>query len=401
MKKLQKLWVKYKVAAILVITIALVAIIFAINNTSIDNQEDNPINDVDLVKNIDYGDTITKLSFNDDYKNSLDDINRTIDIYGGITRFQLVKFVHTTLENDNKLPQIISHKLEYEDIQDIPDRYIEPIAICKDTEIFVVNEKKFSGYTFINKEELDNAISNLSNYLKNIQENKEPIDETIEIKEPTIADTILSKEIPARNNIDRLNGESVAVNKDPKTVGELKENIAQIRETNFESNRIKTKFNETGESIEYDFINLEEGLVNTPIISSMTDDIIGEERINGLTVSSTVNFQVKSHQDGIIVLHSDMLNLRDGMLFCMSLGALGIKDNEIVSSGMAIWDFDKEECLVALDDIEIDSIGFIIDEIDLENRQDEATFEMYQEGKVKYYLLLVPVSNSTIQRLWG
>lgn len=241
----------------------------------------------------------------------------------------------------------------------------------------------------------------MSAYLKNTQENKEPIDETIEIKEPTIADTILSKEIPARNNIDRLNGESVAVNKDPKTVGELKENIAQIRETNFESNRIKTKFNETGESIEYDFINPEEGLVNTAIISSMTDDVIGEERINGLTVSSPVNFQIKSRQDGIVVLHSDMLNLRDGMLFCMSLGALGIKNNEIVSSGMAMWDFNKEECLVALDDIEIDSIGFIIDEIDLENRQDEATFEMYQEGKVKYYLLLVPVSNSTIQRLWG
>lgn len=401
MKKLQNLWIKYKVAAIIVVAIALVTILFAINNTNINNQEDNPINNVDLVENIDYGDTITKLSSNVEYKNSLGDINRTIDIYGGITRFQLVKFVHTTLENANKLPKVVSNTLEYEDVQDIPDRYVEPIAICKDTGIFVVNEKRFNGYTFIDKEELDNTINNLSDYLKNTQENKETTDEPIETEKPTMDDSILSKEIPDRNNIDRLNGESVAVNKDPKTVGELKENIAQIRETNFESNRIKTKFNETGESIEYDFINPEEGLVNTAIISSMTDDVIGEERINGLTVSSPVNFQIKSHQDGIIVLHSDVLNLRDGMLFCMSLGALGIKDNEIVSSGMAIWDFNKEECLVALDDIEIDSIGFIIDEIDLENRQSEATYEMYRDGKVKYYLLLVPVSNSTIQRLWG
>lgn len=256
----------------------------------------------------------------------LGDIDKTLNI----NRYQLADILYNIMYECNKLPEIYGYQITYSDAKEIPTKYVQPVCYVTYLELYKP-EGEYSGYTWVTEEELKQAMTNIKVYLDNYtapdkkdvgeSEEKAHIEREQLIKE---AEEILKNRVPE----DRLNGQSVAIFKNPKTLYELEANINNI--TPIELDRIDFSYSNmnTTERVMVDYINTSEALLKN---NDILNDVIG------VTLTTNMRFRTEINKYGLHMYQDEFLNLYDGPLFSMDK-AVAIKGNKVVGVGEVILD---------------------------------------------------------------
>ena len=171
-----------------------------------------------------------------------------------------------------------------------------------------------------------------------------------------------------------------------------------LRSININSDTIKERY-ENGKEVTYEYINIQQGLLNTGIIkieSELMEKTSNKSRIVGIAKASQTHFHIEQYGsyatiEGSMIIE-DFNDLQSGAMYLDIV--VGIKDNEIVSNGFYITDLAVTTSglpTLYMKNVPIDSIGFVVNKSVLENKNEYSN---------DYIILIVDLSESN-KRVMG
>lgn len=296
--------------------------------------------------------------------NTLD--NKAEDIY--LTRYQLVDVLYNIMLSHNKLPDVTGYQLTYTDSDSVPARYLNELCYVDYLKLIDFGEA-INGYEYATEEEVTKSMEKLKKYLENYKEpEKDNSNDDNTNQERTELEKQAEQTLKNRKETNLLGIESVAIYKNPKTLGELESNQNNINRVNLERLHQQdllgtdcdgTPMNDRRINIEY--LELNQALLDYSMLSEL--ELPG--KIIGVTYVSDMSFGI--HDDGYRKVVQCSL-IEDALTNSMMTYAVGIKDNNIVSKLEIKREFGFEgityESFVKKD---IDSVGFVINKGNLEN----------------------------------
>lgn len=294
--------------------------------------------------------------------NNIETIASSVGLIGevdetlNINRYQLADILYNIMYECNKLPDIYGYQLSYKDAKKIPTKYVQPVCYITYLELYTQDEN-YSGYNWITEDELKESMSKLRVYLENYVEteaglntNEKELGEREALKRE--AEEILKN----RNTVDRLNGQSVAIFKNPRTLNELEANINNITRVT-KSDLCK----EIIPNIEY--VNIDEAILDYKLI---------DEQISGITyLKEDMKFSYTEVEDGLNIIKCNLLSDITSKGLAGASKVVGIKDNKVICEGSIYNSIDTGEwetgIIIDTKPSELDSIGIIIQKSTIEN----------------------------------
>lgn len=319
----------------------------------------------------------------------------TSDREYNITRFQLATIIYNIIVDENKLSSSTPINITFEDNSDIPTKYFTAVAITSNLGILQYSDK-FDGYKYATKKEVDEAFERLQDYLdKWVADaiNEEPItneENTNNIVNNQELESIAEDILKDREPEDKLNGQSVAVTDEPKSIYDIINNWEAIEAFDLYDDQLLSRYT-TGEKINFDYINLDEGFLSSNKIESLSVDedpnyTVADMNIIGATITAPVTMSYNIIDNNLILSNKDILD-KISIFNMEPTKCFGIKDYSIVTSGD--WYPDELDPLIVLESKSIDCIGIAVSKDILEGEN------IFSENKSNNYILLViPLTNS-------
>lgn len=279
-----------------------------------------------------------------------------------ITRYQIADILYKILLNTNKLPDIYGYQISYEDSEDIPSKYMS--AVCCTTYLELLTyDKRFDGYRYVVKDEVDEAFKKLQVYLDNYVPSEITPEEEAKRNEKTPERILLELEaagiLKDRQFKDKLNGQSVALFKEPKTLEQLEANQNSVLEVDL--NSINELYDFTKSKLDMEYINLDESLIDYSLLNRAYEDfnVIGVTYLNELDV-------ICSAKEPGLILENKTFEVNQLTSFAGVHGVVGIYNNSIVCEGTKISGDDKFGVMIPYGN-RIDSVGLLINKDLFEN----------------------------------
>ena len=284
----------------------------------------------------------------------------------GINRYKLAEMLFRIIEAEGKLPNISGYVMNYEDNDTILLDYTDAIRYTTYLKLYDFGAR-FDGYKPVTQAEIDSSMEKLEQYLSSTDKivrtdykNKEKFKEDV----GTIKDNPeLNKEVEDRDYSDdkykdRLNGESVAIHKNPKSAEEIQENIDNIRRIDLEE--IGEKEFNSDQVVYVDYLNKHEGLVEYSLLDTIqVDDMLLD--VVGITYSEKESFKVSTL--GVLKKYeSTETEFGWNNYFLYSTEAVGIKNGKVVTRGNYVKNYSVQtEPYITFDsNVDIDHIGIVV-----------------------------------------
>lgn len=317
-----------------------------------------------------------------------------------IDRYQMSSILYELMLLKDKVPNIDGYSVIYSDMDDFPEKYITPIVAVTRSDCLsdiVELRSEFSGYTYVSKDELNIWIENFKDYLSNYDkytlkvENESTtnvLDTNTKNKlqvEKEKAAKEAEKVLKDRKTDDRLNGQSVAIYNNPRTLTEIEANLNNITKVSISELATNDNYALGSKSehpnpdlkVNVEYINLDEALVDKELMEEYISDIYTDmEGVNveftGVSRTDSMKFELDYTFDQNVLRSSDIEKMWDNYKIKPIMVA-GINNHSIVSAGLVgveIVGEDESNTFIQLPDYDIDTLGFIYRKDTLENMED-------------------------------
>lgn len=300
-------------------------------------------------------DSKNKLTLDDTELKNLNQIY-TENNNSGVTRYQFASILYKIMLKENKLPDDSSFILTYEDKDSIPDKYYNAVKYTSCANL-ISFENKFDGYKFITKEETDLAFEKLNKYLSEFVEVELPSGEVTSISDDTEKaekrkqlEEEAAEILKNRKFVDKLNGQSYALFKEPRTLKELEANQENVIKLDMDSIDNEKAFG----NVTADYINLDQCLLDY----SLLDEHSNLHDVVGVTFAKKYNYK-EIDCNGIYLYQSDIFTA-ESYLMRYAICGVKIKDNKIVEY-LDICSELGNEGIYSATNTEYDYLGIIVD----------------------------------------
>lgn len=316
----------------------------------------------------------------------LNEIGKSLGMFGvpeedtEITRYQLADIQYNLLKINNKVPETDNYRVPYKDYDEIPSRYLQAVT-CTTMLNFYDFGDTFNGYAYIRREELKDSMEKCNDYLAKADENTEKKEDSGGKKDENKENDseyedsrkeTLKKEaeeiLRDRVTEDRLNGKSVAIFKDPKSLDEIRANIHNVSKDDPDKLYETDAYEIIGDEVKHDYINIDQGLLDG---SDLYDMELHGKPINvvGLTYAEKkFGFKINVRDDGVTIITGNIIQRINDMTRGGIAGAVGINDYKVVCSGIVPVEGGNAKILFDGTGFgEVDAIGIVINKHDYDN----------------------------------